>query len=271
MPLPLSRDSLQRALAGSLARHILPPLDDHHDRALVEACITLIAREEVQRRTPATNADESLDADIRLISDTAGTPAAARKSVEQRVREMIGEFSEVQQSAFPQPSANALTAMLRGRFPDDAGGTSKQSVLFDKVSGNGHTEPLVMRRDYPNSFVATSVTTEFPLLSGLWRSGYIVPEPLWLETGSTHVPGIHMVMRKVDGSQAGDHRGARADLVERGLELMADLLGRLHALPVRELGIPGFSDAAFDEASQLESIDYWYQRYRSDADRPEPI
>ena len=299
MPFPLSRDTLQHVLAGVLTRQVMPQLSSPGDRALVSACIDLCVRDELQRADANAAADKVLDADIAMLSQSAegSAPRAAAerrlldflaregeryRDFEQRVSAAKSLLEQPAQEVFPAPTEAALTALLRHHFPADprvsaqnvkvtAGGTSKQTVLFDKVSGDGKTEALVMRRDYPNSFVATTVTNEFPLLSALWREGYSVPEPLWLETQGVHVPGVHLVMRRVEGSQAGNSFSVRPDLADKALPLLAEILGRLHALPLDRLAIPGFSAETFNETSLLASIEHWYQRYRNDAAQPEPI
>lgn len=299
MPFPLSRDALQHVLAGVLTRQLMPKLSDPGDRALVSACVDLCVREELQRSDTDSELDATLEHDIAALSGSAdgSTQRAGAerrllerlaseekhyRNFEQRVSEHKGQLEQVAQDVFPAPTEIALNALLRHRFPADPlvhacnvkvtmGGTSKQTVLFDVVAGDGKTQALVMRRDYPNSFVATSVVNEFPLLAALWREGYAVPEPIWLETDGTHVPGVHLVMRRVEGSQAGDSFSVRPDLADKALPLFAELLGRLHSLPLAKLDIVGFSAETFNESSLLNTIDYWYQRYRADAAQPEAI
>lgn len=133
------------------------------------------------------------------------------------------------------------------------GGYGKQTIMIE-VEGGPVAGSLVVRRDLGFPVLDNDchfVRREYPLLKALHKTGYPVPEPLWLERNSPLLPGgDFIVTRKVDGQVQGDVLGTSGDIPDVLVDELAKYVARLHQLPpLAELG------------SQVESLDagLWHE------------
>lgn len=201
--------------ADHLQRRLLPLLDDPAAKGETEALVGILRRARFGREVDAL-AGRGWPPDAA----TDGL-AATRDALSGFVARMNGGVPEADVDARDTVSDEALTAHLRERFGNPGlraagvrlvgGGFSKQTMLFDKVDdGDGTVERLVLRRDYPDSPVETSVRDEFPAVCDLHAAGIAMPEPLWLDEGRDGVPGPFFVSRRVPGSRSATPPRARA-------------------------------------------------------------
>jgi len=102
----------------------------------------------------------------------------------------------------------------------DAGAGRRRVVLRQQGVGSHHHRQ------------ADAVVTHHALLTALHRAGLPVPEPLLLDTTTATLPAPYMVMTFVPGST-----DIAAERVPASLEVMADMLLRIHALSAP--GLPG--------------------------------
>src|SRR5262245_36056785 len=103
-----------------------------------------------------------------------------------------------------------------------------------------------MRRDLPRNNVGTTVKDEFALLRAVFRTGFPVAEPLWLDCDSALIPGPFLISRRMPGRATGSPIGIAGPIDFEPAQVLAALLARLHAIEVKELGVPGISDVTFD-------------------------
>lgn len=263
MPLAIDRDRLNFALASLLSREILPKLEDPAARMHAEAALNLLVRNVlVPQKLTAAPAGAGADLTAILEADQA-----QRQEISAANSAMFKTLATGAADALPAPTEEQMTALIRKLRPErpDAvaakiqtliGGNSKQTVLFE-VDG----EPLVMRRDHPSDFVGTSVAREFPVLQGLYKAGYLVPEQLYLDASGEILSGAVMIGRKVAGRPAGDSKGPTAAAGDDPLRMMAGVMARLHAIDPGGIAAPGITDIVWDEAALLAMIDTWRAFY----------
>ena len=161
-----------------------------------------------------------------------------------------------------------LQTYLRARFPHASdltvhsvnaipGGHSKETIQFEIEPHPDWPAAMVIRMDAGR--YGTSVTQEFPLLVALAREHIPVPTPLWVETDASVFGGAFMVTRRMPGAPPGTLWDVSGVSAATGAELAA-ALGRLHALPLRSVGIDGSATAQpFVQAMLASSEERWRQ------------
>ncbi|MEJ2410932.1 MAG: phosphotransferase family protein [Novosphingobium sp.] len=149
-----------------------------------------------------------------------------------------------------------------------AGGFSKETLFIEPEGDAGGA--LVMRRDNPYGPIDSTVVEEYPLLRCLYDNGLPVAEPVLVEPDEEIFGQPFMLSRKVVGRSiphtTGLLEGNEHAQAGHGL---ARVLGQLHALDVKAVGLPDFLRPDIGERSAhiLAQIDYWedcWRRYRSD-------
>jgi aminoglycoside phosphotransferase (APT) family kinase protein len=139
---------------------------------------------------------------------------------------------------------------LKARFSDDSihvhkfnmlpGGFGKQTIMFE-TTGHMLQGDFVVRRDMEVHLLRNDchmVKKEFPLLKAVFKSGFTVAEPLWLETDHDILPGADfIVMRKAEGEMLGNVFGPGGEISDTLNRCLAETLAKLHAMPpLMELG-----------------------------------
>jgi aminoglycoside phosphotransferase (APT) family kinase protein len=266
---------LQRLAAQHLERGLVS-VDNSATRGETEALIRVL-----RRSGPGPAVDAAAGGDW-AEGPSPGRLIEARDGLVDSVGRVAAALEPDEDEAFGPPTEEALSRHLAKRFSDPAirtanvtlvgGGFSKQTILFDKVAGDGTSEALAMRRDFPDSPVETSVRNEFPALQDLHAAGIPVPEPVWLDEGSGDVPGPFLVSRQVAGEPMGSPAtGAREDLDFDATELLGETLAAVHALPLSAMARSGLSEATWDPEALREHIVYWQERARAHSDAPLPV
>ncbi len=151
------------------------------------------------------------------------------------------------------------------------GGASRETYrVVLRVDSDERT--VILRRDPKTSLIDTERAHEYRTYQAVWRSGFPVPEPLFLEEDGAWLERPFSVMAEVPGCSsrvadlAGDeHTELRAALGRQKWSL----LGRLSAMDPAELGVTGFMSVPVHPA--LHELDYWADVIEADALHPQPV
>lgn len=106
------------------------------------------------------------------------------------------------------------------------GGVSAEVYALTLRDPDARRRRVVLRQQGIHDGQAERVATHHALLTALHQAGLPVPEPLLLDTSSAVLPAPYLVMAFVPGTTE-----IAADRVPDSLDVMADLLLRIHALP----------------------------------------
>lgn len=139
------------------------------------------------------------------------------------------------------------------------GGYSRDTFLLDVARPDGDMTGLAIRRDLPLGPMPGSAIDELPFLQALMARGLKVARPLAIETDGRFLGQPFLVSERLSGEpadvvMAGDPARAAA-----GIEQMAVLLARQHAIPPRDIGLPIWSS---DPREQIRAnIAFWRERW----------
>jgi len=170
----------------------------------------------------------------------------------------------------PQPAAattprEAVQAYLRRRLAHSPevrvvgldelpGGRVKASYRLALEATDELPPVTLLRLDKAKSLLATRTADEWPLLKALRRRGGVAsPEPYLLETDPQVLGGTFIIMQWADGEKAGEifpevaaPRAHRREIVLH----LAQILARLHTMPIEQAGFPATTPAAILEATR---------------------
>lgn len=129
------------------------------------------------------------------------------------------------------------TNIVTSLFPDAevkhvvrlTGGVSADIHRLDLQLSDGGTTSVVLR-SHGASYSGHSVELEYQLLKMLYKNGLPVPEPMLFDISGSLLADPFLLMQFIDGTDV--ISSARAG---HCIELMADLLLQIHALPITEL------------------------------------
>ena len=227
----------------------------------LEALISALQKASVTRPTIGPSLD-------RLIAGVCSCEAACRSDYERRVL-ALAEPTQAE-AAGQELTVNSLQRYLRAHSlgsPDIVvasvnevpGGRSKRTVLV-ALSPCGALPPEIVLRIDTGRNVENSVTGEFPLLDRVAKRGMPVPEPLWLESSTTHFGSAFIVFRRMPGASAGDLiEGAFCKEPATALTL-ARVLARIHADSVALLETPAERGSAVPHTHEL--LSHYFNAWR---------
>jgi aminoglycoside phosphotransferase (APT) family kinase protein len=274
-------EALIGALATMLSGRIMPEVDGTA-QYYCQAALSMIARHRLARGDHraalecARNAPDLTASPGELAAALAGEFMLAQR-IEADVERTMADLSAFSGTFLPVPGADDLTAYIRAKGRAGAtvrnvrpqvGGNSKQTIMFEVVSYSGAVEPMVLRRDHPNCYADTHVLDEYPIILALFNHGFPVPEPIWVESASPHIPGDFLISRRSKGESIGDYFNLSSDLAVDPVKLLAHIMVRLHAVDVDALGDPALARASFTAAVLSDRIDYWDRRYAAQTPAP---
>lgn len=233
----------------------------------------LVARLRALAALPALNAPDLwheaavLGAHLRAALETdrlAPSPAgaAAESSV---MAERLTRYLRQHWADAPQVEVTSAQTLSGGR---------SKTTMFISLAGHQRIEHMVLRQDVPTGMIdtmdgTTCVADEYPLLRAAFAAGLPVPEPLWLEAGTTELGPPFMLTRKVAGTAPGDWRGFHQpgdSLTRDAVAHLAEVLACLHQLP-----IPDADAAQSTEQRMQREIAYRWAQWQRNALAPFPL
>jgi len=129
--------------------------------------------------------------------------------------------------------AAVVTRLLPGARLDAitrlTGGVSADVIRLDVNLADGNAKSMVLRA-HGASHSGHSAELEYQLLRALHRAGVPVPEPLLVDGSGSLLADPYLVMAFVEGSSE-----VPAARHEQYVDVMADMLAKIHALPMADL------------------------------------
>jgi aminoglycoside phosphotransferase (APT) family kinase protein len=210
-----------------------------------------------------------------LARAAIATEAAVRSEWEAAITAVAARPSRAPRSTAEVPDCSALESYLHGRFPAAQGvvirsltrvpgGRSKDTLLLDVEGLPGLPTSIVLRVDLGR--YGTSVRAEYPLIVALHRAGVPVPEPLWLEEGTSPLGGAFLATRRMRGAPAGNMWGEGLKVSPRVVQAFAESLAQLHRTPLRSL-LPEGPDVLACSATEA-MIGEYEARWRASMPNP---
>lgn len=270
--LPIDPRRLLNAVSVALQRIPAASRDTAAAIPILQRVLNAAGPQDYASPLPA-NASALLPPGRAAAADAAAVAAEARQMRQfdaQLGALVVQQATDAARVLLAPPEHDALETYLR-RWSGDAqarvhdlvtigGGYSKQTSLLRFVRGDGRIEDFVMRRDV-QLHVDTTVRKEYPLVVALHRQGFPVAEPILLATDVDGIPNPFMISRRAFGKGLGSPIEQGADVAFNPMHVLAEVLARLHAIPLRSLDLPGYSDVDFNADALLRHLGYWQQRY----------
>lgn len=248
------------AIAGSYPVHVAKTLGIMLD----EIALAVTARD---KPLPVSEADRTADLASLLHTEIARADAEAKAIT--GAQEQDDAMIAASAAPVTLDQINACLATIPARPAGRAtgitrlpGGFSKETYMI-AVAG---ARDLVLRRDMPFGPVLGAAADEAGLLSHLHARGIAVAPVLLAEHRPEVLGRSFMFVERMDGENAGDV--ARRDAVaarEIALDL-AQILGAVHAIDPRDVGMVCADDPRAAVRTYLASWrDYWIERRLEDA------
>jgi aminoglycoside phosphotransferase (APT) family kinase protein len=146
------------------------------------------------------------------------------------------------------------------------GGYSKDTYLLSTLSEAGARRDIVLRRDLPFGPTERSAADEFDVLLRLWSKGFPVPRPLAAVHDKGALGQPFLIVERVQGENAAPLFDADPALARAVSLQLAAILGKLHALDPRALGLaPEDSSPAQQVRRNLAQWQSFWRRNRQTA------
>lgn len=177
-----------------------------------------------------------------------------RQALFQVTPEKIAAYLALRRPDWKSPRVSDLRQVL--------GGFSKETFLLD-VSHAGGEEGLVLRRDLESGPVETEASFEFELVLALHEIGFLVAEPLWLESDVTILGRPFQVSRKVKGAVLNGTVQLQSGAEQAGAcRLLAHVLARLHSIDPGTLHLSGWDATVSAREYVRRYIAFWERRWQ---------
>jgi len=146
------------------------------------------------------------------------------------------------------------------------GGYSKDTYLLSTLSEAGARRNIVLRRDLPFGPTERSAADEFDVLLRLWNMGLPVPRPLAAVHDKGALGQPFLIVERVEGENAAALFDADPALARAVSLRLAAILGKLHSLDPRSLGLaPAGSSPAEEIRRNLAQWKSFWTRNRQAA------
>jgi aminoglycoside phosphotransferase (APT) family kinase protein len=227
-------------------------------------------------RLAATTNSATHCAGSRLIADLAAVELAAldRRKAAMAARKSADDetLSRIEVEITPQ----VLDAYFAGSLEFKGlrtqsiehvlGGYSKDTYLLSTLSAAGERRDIVLRRDLPFGPTERSAADEFDVLLRLSDMGLPVPRPLAAVHDKTALGQSFLIVERVEGENAAALFDADPALARAVSLRLAAILGKLHALDPRALGLaPKDSSPAQEIRRNLAQWRSFWRRNRQAA------
>ncbi|RHW28352.1 phosphotransferase family protein [Nocardioides immobilis] len=158
----------------------------------------------------------------------------------------IKDNVDVTDEVLDSEKIDRLTSWLRTQFPSSPnltisnvraipGGFSKQTLFLSIEGAEGVPEMLVVRMDWPEGPVDTTVVDEFDIVKTLLDAGVAVPFLHALETTGAVLGSPFLLLDRVEGAHIGDFLDVSGGGTDVALDLAREMAA-LHAVPDSEFG-----------------------------------
>jgi len=176
--------------------------------------------------------------------------------------------------------ATRLTDYLRQAWQTDVshqhieqipGGASRETYRI-RLSIDGETRGVILRRDPPSSLIDTERALEYKTYEAAWRAGIPVPEPLLLEEDEAVLERPFSLMAEVTGCESAIANLALPEYQSVSRQIAArkwTLLGELAAKNIEDLGVTEFMETPLHPARR--ELEYWADVIRKDALTRQPV
>jgi aminoglycoside phosphotransferase (APT) family kinase protein len=176
--------------------------------------------------------------------------------------------------AHRMPAAREVQVSRLWRVP---GGASRETWSFDVAWQEGHESGgggFILRRDPDASLLETDREREYRIYRALEGTDVPAPRARWLESDPHWLDRPFFIMERIDGCQtAGDHLAgpAFASLRPKVAARKMEILGTIHRLDWRALGLGVLGVPESVAACAPRELAYWRTVVRAEALEPQPV
>jgi aminoglycoside phosphotransferase (APT) family kinase protein len=149
------------------------------------------------------------------------------------------------------------------------GGYSKDTYLLSTLSKAGARRDIVLRRDLPFGPTERSAADEFDVLLRLWSKGFPVPRPLAAVHHKEALGQPFLIVERVEGENAAALFDADPALARAVSLRLAAILGQLHALDPRSLGLAPEDSSPVQEIRR--NLAQWQSFWRRNRQTAAPL
>lgn len=168
--------------------------------------------------------------------------------------------------------ANAWQADVQHQHIEQIPGGASRETYRIRLSVDGETRRLILRRDPPSSLIDTERSLEYRTYEAAWRAGLPVPEPLLLEEDEAVLERPFSLMAEVTGCESAIANLALPEYQAVSSQIAArkwTLLGELAAKRIEDLGVTEFMDVPAHPARR--ELEYWADVIRKDSLTRQPV
>jgi aminoglycoside phosphotransferase (APT) family kinase protein len=256
--------ALLKTVAETLSNTLLPSLEgETWDRG--NDCLKIVSRLATGFKLDA-EIQTLLDANADDLVTAALNEGKAAEALNRQGLDDINNLHASTKKASRHFDSEAIESYLRGHElggPNTrviasrllAGGRSKVTALVSQLGAARLAKDLVVRQDWENAMVGTSVSQEFSMLQVLFRHGVKVPEPFLLETDPGAMGAPFMIVSRLPGAASGGNKYL-INASNRHVVLdIAEQLAKIHGIDTRNFeGIPGLHQQYYGEDQLNNSL-----------------
>jgi aminoglycoside phosphotransferase (APT) family kinase protein len=160
------------------------------------------------------------------------------------------------------PDGSKAQLIALDRIP---GGFNKQTSAITVQDASSRQQQLIVRKceRTPTSLHKSyDLEREFHLVAAVNRTGFPAPKPVWMGKNVAGVDASFYIMERLPGKPPGSFMGGAAQLPEQFVLEWAELLARLHAIPLDSLS--DFIQSYDSPMVLTETVSQTYRRYVAD-------
>jgi aminoglycoside phosphotransferase (APT) family kinase protein len=166
-----------------------------------------------------------------------------RAAIESRKAKDAAELASLEVAVTPQlldryfGGAPQFCGMRTRSISRVLGGYSKDTYLISLAGSDGTVRDIVLRRDFPFGPSEGSAPDEYDVLARLFEANFAVPRPLAAVRDRAVLGQPFLIVERIEGENAAELFDKDRKLARSVALQLARLLGRLHAMDPRALGI----------------------------------
>ncbi len=157
------------------------------------------------------------------------------------------------------------------------GGASRETYRFAlefRENGEPRSRRLILRRDPPGSLIETERAIEFGAYRAFYGTAVPVPEPLWLEEGTSWLDYPFFVMQEIPGLESSPQLIVQPPYAQHREKLAQQkwtILGEIAKADPVALGLDTLMEPVALDRSWQRELEYWEQRIDRDELCPQPV